>query len=406
MNDISTSTTHTVIRARTSFASRSLPQGLFKLARIAYLTLCNGIFLLVALEIGLRCFAGAPVEVSDGPPRGPNDVTYTLHPYLQTTTFPGPTTLPGPYLAGWQVVPSEHAHTPSRKRVMFIGGSTSQSSFPFLAQYALSERHACTSYIFAAASRCSVHSLIKFWTYVDEVEPDLVIVLDAVNDFYRGFTPPTYSLPEYRRDYSHHCGSLFPFWSQGRARFDGRGMFYAKPSGQWPEYDEHDSSLAALVDGVVSGSQLIRTLVGPVGTPHRPEPLERVATEFETLRSLPDFERNMRSLKLSCEARGVAVLFLTMPFTVDAPHVLLGPRGFFSNDGIRSLPPEEFVRGMQTFNQAVLELRDEPRSFVVDLAAEITTPESFTDEVHLTHTAQGREARLVADFILARGLLD
>lgn len=373
--------------------------------RISYFTLASAVLLLLAIEIGMRVVASFRAPDPDGPPRGPEDVTYTLHPFLQTAMPPNSLTRPGPYLAGWQVYPARKANAPDRKRIMFLGGSTTATAYPFKVQEQLSREFESTIFILAWDNHCTLHTLFKFWTYFDEVKPDIVVVLDVVNDFFRGFTSPDFALPQYRSDYSNFMGQLFPFWTAGRARLDGRLAFYSKPSGRFPLYDEHDDSLAGLARSIASDSLLLRSLgvrLAPARIPLRPQ---GESAEMETLRSLPSFERNLHNLALSCSSKGVKVLFLTMPFTLQKKHNFLPPGNFFTNDGIHHLPEAEFVRGMQAFNGVVLGLRDEPRAYVLDLAAEITDPELFRDEVHLLPDGLAREAELVSNFVLERRLL-
>jgi hypothetical protein len=126
----------------------------------------------------------------------------------------------------------------------------------------------------------------------------------------------------------------------------------------------------------------------------------------EVLRALPAFVRNMENLRRSCAEKEVPVLFLTMPYSLDAPiRGFLPPNDFMTNDGVHFMSPEDFVLGMKRFNEAVVALRSEPRSHVLDVAATIVDKELFQDEVHLVDEGLRREARLVADYILERKLV-
>jgi len=372
--------------------------------RALYLCCCNAILILLALELGVRIAGSLRTAQPDDPPRSEQDVTYTLNPFFQTAMPPLEGVMPGPFLAGWSVDPPEHAHTPGRKRILFLGGSTSVSAYPYQVRQGLELQLPVTIYVVAWDFHCSLHSLYKFWTYVDEVQPDLVIVLDAVNDFFRGFTSPGTSLPQYRDDYSHYSGGLFPFWTPGRGRLDGRPLFHALPSSRLPEYDVHDDTLAGLWPVLATQSALVRALRKAGRGQARIE--GEVGGEFDTLRSLPAFRRNMQNLALSAMAKDRSMLFLTMPYSAESGNSFLFPANFFTNDGVHHLPSSEFTRGMQAFNQAVLELRDEPRIHALDLAASLTDASLFADEVHLTEKGQRLQARLVARYIFDRGLLD
>jgi hypothetical protein len=249
---------------------------------------------------------------------------------------------------------------------------------------------------------CSLHSLYKFWTYYDEVQPDLLVVLENINDFYRGFTSPDTSLSQYRPDYSHSCGGLHPFWLQGRSRLDGREVFYARPGGRFDVYEWHDTSLAGLLGAVANESAVWRSLgfETPVLTQTGLECMRMDESVY--LRALPAFRRNLQNLARSCELEGVPVLFLTMPFTLEAQRIFLPPGNFFTNDGVHHLAPEDFADGMRRFNDVVRSLANEPQAYVLDAAAEIDDPGLFNDEVHLTEAGQRVQAGLVARAIIEK----
>ena len=94
-----------------------------KFTRALYLITCNTLLVLLALEIGIRVAGSLRSAQPDDPPRSANDVVYTLNPFFQTALPPLPGTSPGPFLAGWQVSPAEHAQTP-RPRVDARGRPT------------------------------------------------------------------------------------------------------------------------------------------------------------------------------------------------------------------------------------------------------------------------------------------
>jgi hypothetical protein len=53
------------------------------------------------------------------------------------------------------------------------------------------------------------HSLINFTTYYKKINPDLVIIMHAINDICRSFTPIEFSLGDYKSDYSHYYGPAY-----------------------------------------------------------------------------------------------------------------------------------------------------------------------------------------------------
>src|SRR5262249_24076484 len=157
-----------------------------------------------------------------------------LHPFLQSTLPPAADVDPGPDFAGFVIDPplAGAAPAPARADAAVAPGAEPEPGSPparaggargrfralFLRGPAAGLAPAGVAprvYNLAAPWHTSLHSLYKFWTYADAVRPQLVIVLDNVNDFYRGFTPPAFSLPVYRPDYSHYAGALNPFWRAG-----------------------------------------------------------------------------------------------------------------------------------------------------------------------------------------------
>lgn len=339
------------------------------------------------------------------------DVPYNLHPYLQMTCAPAADVDRGPDFAGWKIDPPEAAYDKSRKRILFLGGSTTANAYPNIVRAELekSEAGAVTVYNISVNWHCSLHSLYKLWTYADTIQPDLVIVLENIGDFVRGFTGGLSSLSEYRSDYSHYAGGLTPWWAPGKARFDERPVFYARRRENYAGYSEAgEDGLASFVRVIVDNSSFLRLL--------RRHPIHLGAKESVSLqevdmppevylRALPDFERNMRALKLSCKGKGLRVLFLTMPFTTGSQRQFRLPGQFLTNDREHYLSSRCFELGLSRFNEAVQALKDEPDSFVLDLVPAFPDNTFFEDEVHLLADGQRREAEIVARYILDHGLL-
>jgi hypothetical protein len=295
--------------------------------------------------------------------------------------------------------------------VLFLGGSTSARKYPQFVREELEKSVGpVTIYMLGFDWHSSLHTLYKIWTYADDIQPDLTIVLEGVNDFYRGFTPPDKSLPVYRSDYSHWSAALNPFWLRGRSRYDGRDVFYARPAGRFEVFETRDDSpLGWLREGLRESTLLRDMHIDFGGASEIPDGRIPPAPEEVLLRALPDYERNLRNIALSCQVKGLPVLFLTMPYTTAARQSLTGPGGVFTNDGIHNLSLEDFGRGMDRFNAAVLELRDEPRAFVLPLAdelrAQVGEKQVFLDEVHLSAAGQLLEAQIVTRFIIEHELL-
>lgn len=175
--------------------------------------------------------------------------------------------------------------------------------------------------------------------------------------------------------------------------------------GEFERYEARDESLSGLLRSIVRNSAILHALNVEPTRPIAPAAVEAPSPEETVLRSLPDFERNMRNIAASCKAKGLPVLMLTMPYTTGGNHFFLRSKGLFTNDGVRILSDVGFSRGMDRFNEVVLALRDEPAVHVLPLADEIREPALFKDEVHLTLEGQRQEAQVVARYILENGLL-
>lgn len=369
--------------------------------KVAYLVLANTLLLAVVLELGFRACAPARDEVAGA---SQADVPYSLHPYFQTVFPPEPATIAGPVLAGWRVDPSLAALGRAQNRVLFLGGSTTANLYPsYVRRLLLGNKVESASIILGYDWHCSLHTLHKLWTYGDEARPDLVVVLEGVNDFYRGFTAPEASLPEYRTDYSHHAGGLYPFWSAGRGRWDGRPAFYARPSGGFAEREHRETGVGAFFRDAYEHSALLSALRGSA---EAPPAVQTSMPDDVVLRALPQYRRNLRNIAQTCRAKGWPVLFLTMPWTLRSGRTFLPPGGrFFTNDGMHHLDDEGFARGMRAFNDEVRLLGSELGEKVLDLEAQLVDPALFTDEVHLSDEGLKAEAKLVGAWILDSGLL-
>ena len=391
--------------------------------RAGYLILCSTLLLVVVLEAGWRIAAdlGTPEDQKTQAFAPPDRVGYTLHPFMQMANPPNKRTDPGPHMSGWSVVPPHAVTAEGRTRILFLGGSTTNTDYPaFVRQQLEPELGPVTVYNVSFDWHSSLHSLYKFWTYVDEIEPDLVVVLHNVNDFYRGFTPPRYSLPQYRADYSHYAGAMNLFWSQGKSRYDQRPVFYARPALRLVDrLDPPDRSFKGLLRSLAAGSEVLRALSAAAGVAPpaayvtqaggEPAPQEAQAVMMfadDVLRSLPAFERNLRNLRTSCAVKQVPLLLLTMPFSIEVsnPSFIL-PGRLMTNDGVHHMQPGDFEFGLRRFNEAVLGLRDEPRAWVFDLAPELSETRLFLDEVHFIQEGVKLQGGLVAAYILEHGLL-
>jgi hypothetical protein len=398
-------------------------RGRLKTLGKVYLVSASTVFLFLLLELGTRgvLAVNRAFRGSGEAARAGRDWREEVHPVFENANYPAADVSTDPRFAGWRIDPPDGIDDEGRKRILFLGGSTTANDYPARVRKLLEpEVGPVTVYNLAASWHTSLHSLQKYVTYADAIRPDLVIVLHNINDFYRGFTPPGLALPEYRPDYSHHAAWLNWAFEIRPSVFDGRGTFAARVT-EDVFAGESDASLTGLLRGIARGSTLVHEIVervrprtatarGEEGGPAIPPDLTPVALPPERyLRAVEAFRGYLTRLRRCCEADGVPVVFVTMPFTTEAARPIFlhpGPWALlFSNDGKTCIDAAAFRDGMRKFNDVVRSLDDAPGGRVLDLAPEITDPALFRDEVHLFDDGRQQRARVVADFVRKERLL-
>lgn len=118
-----------------------------------------------------------------------------------------------------QVPPSTYYYeTPkdtSVTRILCLGGSTTRfvnadslDRYPSILQQVLDDQYPNKYEVLNAGMDwyTSKHSLINYAAYCRNFKADKVIVMHAINDLYRSFSPPDFSIGDYESDYSHFYG--------------------------------------------------------------------------------------------------------------------------------------------------------------------------------------------------------
>ena len=119
-----------------------------------------------------------------------------------------------------QVPPSVyHFETPKDTnsiRVLCLGGSTTRfvhadslDRYPSILQQFFNDKKTTKKYEVLNAGMdwyTSKHSLINYAAYCRKFDADVVVVMHAINDLYRSFSPPDFSVGKYENDYSHFYG--------------------------------------------------------------------------------------------------------------------------------------------------------------------------------------------------------
>lgn len=101
-------------------------------------------------------------------------------------------------------------------RVLCLGGSTtrfvhadSMDRYPSILQQYFNDLFTEKKYEVLNAGMdwyTSKHSLINYAAYCRNFDADIVVVMHAINDLYRSFSPPDFSVGNYEKDYSHFYG--------------------------------------------------------------------------------------------------------------------------------------------------------------------------------------------------------
>ena len=102
-------------------------------------------------------------------------------------------------------------------RIIAIGGSTTrdprkkeEENYPFLLQQLLQAKFPDKKITVLNGGMnwyCSKHSLMFYTEYAQLFHPDLVLVMDGINDVYRSFSPRDFAIGEFQPDYRHFYGA-------------------------------------------------------------------------------------------------------------------------------------------------------------------------------------------------------
>ncbi len=220
----------------------------------------------------------------------------------------------------------------------------------------------------------SEHSLIRYATDVADLEPDIVLVMHAVNDLHVCTAP----FSVFRRDYGHYEGlgeqHLHPGFRDRTRLVDSVRFFF-----RYVLFSDYRRPDDVRVNDV---------------TPD-PGPLVR----------------NLRSIITLGRGRGQTVVLCTQPhrFRLDLPESdrLRGEaslRNFFNGEPLPGFV--WFSRSMALFNDKIRTLGAEERLAVLDLQRDVPpTSALFDDDLHVTAKGAQLEADLATKFLLENGLV-
>jgi lysophospholipase L1-like esterase len=247
---------------------------------------------------------------------------------------------------------------PGGLSLVFLGGSTTENyayaegdTFPVQVGAALATALARPVRVLNAgmSAGTSSTSLARLQHQVLDLRPDVVVVMDGINDLLDGFHS------SYRRD--------------------GRHLERPPVLGETPRSYLYD--------------WLRRTWLPR--QPHRPRPDQEVrVTDYADFPSRQVFARNLRSMAAIAEAHGVDALFLSMGTMYRDPPEPGDRERFVMAAALGSHAtayPDaaSLAAGMRAFNDVVLALPESPHVRVFDLASRLPRSwDVFYDDCHFT----------------------
>jgi lysophospholipase L1-like esterase len=121
-----------------------------------------------------------------------------------------------PYLQLQKAVIDTNSVDKAAINILCLGGSTTYghnlpdgSKYPELLEKSLRAAYPDKSIKVYNVGRpwyTSKHSLINYVTDYRRIKPDVVIVMEAINDIYRSFSPDDLAVGDFKEDYSHYYG--------------------------------------------------------------------------------------------------------------------------------------------------------------------------------------------------------
>lgn len=223
------------------------------------------------------------------------------------------------------------------------------------------------------------HSLINYVTYVRRWKVDLLVVMHAINDAYRSFSPPRFAVGPYDERWSHYYGPAI----QGARPASFEGWFFRRMARWW--YSDlrirsRDFSLEAFV-------------------------------------SLPMFRFYLAELVRSAQEDGVHVLVVTQPslfkgeMSAEELGALQMGRSFFlrRESYFRQTYPSSVSlgRALEAYNSAAVEVARARGARWLAAAEKMPRDlDHFLDDVHYTPQGAKRLAELVTDAVVDAGYLE
>jgi len=228
------------------------------------------------------------------------------------------------------------------------------------------------------------HSLISYVTYYSDLEADLIIVMHAINDLARSFSPVDFAIGEYN-----------DFWTH----FYGPAIRGAKP----PTFEKH----------------FLLRFETPMNAWYSKQRFKEKDYPKERYLSLPAFEENLLKLVQSVKNNKTQLLLVTQPslYKQNMPRdeqKLLYFGKTIANTRINFLQieypsPPSFQMAMELFNESTKKIAEgvEGKGAMLVDAASIVEKNTmnFRDDVHYTDEGAKRLSGIIAEKIIEEKLI-
>ncbi|MEM7367918.1 MAG: SGNH/GDSL hydrolase family protein [Bacteroidota bacterium] len=267
--------------------------------------------------------------------------------------------------------------------ILALGGSTTRNiklaeedRYPYLLEQQLTSRYPQLRIRVVNAGMpwyTSKHSLITYETYFHKLQPDMVIIMHAINDISRSFSPPEFAMGPYQADYSHYYGPSI------------RGA-------------QAKSFERAVVD---------------VGLQYWFSSVRKHAVDFPitTYRSLDSYTDYLSRLIQNIQKDGANVLILEQRSLYKASlspaeQQVLTFGKLYCNNGHRYASPASLLAAMNLFNNQARKIARQEGARFVELKASLPSELTyFRDDVHYTPLGTARIAKEVAAYIQDQQLI-
>ena len=269
-------------------------------------------------------------------------------------------------------------------RIIALGGSTTRDprkdenkNYPYLLQQMLQARYPGKKITVLNGGMnwySSKHSLMFYTEYAHLFNPDLVIVMDGINDVYRSFSPRDFAVGEFQPDYRHFYGAAI--------------------NGAVSPTFEHSIFCSGMDDL---------------------SDYKKAKFPFSDFLAFNSFKQFETSLTKYIQADSARCLLLMQPSLYQNPiadsieNMLWFDKTLCNKNrsGKKVYPDAASMKtAMDSFNAAVMDISVKHNCLLLNVAAQIPkTPEYFNDDVHYTAKGDSNLAQLVYDKIVESGLI-